>query len=59
MGYTTLSMRVNDTQKKKFDMICDDASFTSTAAITIFMKRYRMFAMKVKKFMNECSNLDF
>ena len=31
-------MRVDDTLKKKFDMICDDFGFTSTAAITVFMK---------------------
>ena len=38
MGQATLSMRVDDTLKKKFDMICDDFGFTSTAAITVFMK---------------------
>ena len=31
-------MRVDETLKKKFDMICDDFGFTSTAAITVFMK---------------------
>ena len=34
----TLSMRVDDTLKKNFDNICDDFGFTSTAAITVFMK---------------------
>ena len=38
MGQATLSMRVDDTLKKKFDMICDDFGLTSTAAITVFMK---------------------
>ena len=38
MGQATLSMRVDDTLKKKFDMICDDFGFTSTAAITVFIK---------------------
>ena len=34
-------MRVDDTLKKKFDMICDDFGFTSTAAITVFMLEMR------------------
>ena len=31
-------MRVDETLKKSFDNICDDFGFTSTAAITVFMK---------------------
>ena len=38
MAQSTLSMRVDDNLKKNFDMICDDFGFTSTAAITVFMK---------------------
>ncbi len=38
MAQTTLSMRVDDALKKNFDSICDDFGFTSTAAITVFMK---------------------
>ena len=49
MGQATLSMRVDDT--KKFDMICDDFGFTSTAAITVFMKtvvRERRIPFEIK-----------
>jgi DNA-damage-inducible protein J len=38
MAQSTLSMRVDDALKKNFDSICDDFGFTSTAAITVFMK---------------------
>ena len=38
MAQATLSMRVDDTLKKNFDSICDDFGFTSTAAITVFVK---------------------
>ena len=51
MGQATLSMRVDDTLKKKFDMICDDFGFTSTAAITVFMKtvvRERCIPFEIK-----------
>lgn len=51
MGQATLSMRVDDTLKKKFDMICDDFGFTSTAAITVFMKtvvRERRIPFEIK-----------
>ncbi len=44
-------MRVDDTLKKKFDMICDDFGFTSTAAITVFMKtvvRERRIPFEIK-----------
>ena len=46
MGQATLSMRVDDTLKKKFDM-----GFTSTAAITVFMKtvvRERRIPFEIK-----------
>ncbi len=51
MGQATLSMRVDDTLKKKFDMICDDFGLTSTAAITVFMKtvvRERRIPFEIK-----------
>ena len=51
MGQATLSMRVDDSLKKKFDMICDDFGFTSTAAITVFMKtvvRERRIPFEIK-----------
>lgn len=51
MGQATLSMRVDDILKKKFDMICDEFGFTSTAAITVFMKtvvRERRIPFEIK-----------
>jgi len=51
MAQSTLSMRVDDTLKKKFDIICDDFGFTSTAAITVFMKtvvRERRIPFEIK-----------
>lgn len=44
-------MRVDDTLKRNFDMICDDFGFTSTAAITVFMKavvRERRIPFEIK-----------
>lgn len=51
MAQATLSMRVDDNLKKNFDMICDDFGFTSTAAITVFMKtvvRERRIPFEIK-----------
>ena len=51
MAQSTLSMRVDETLKQKFDMICDDFGFTSTAAITVFMKavvRERKIPFEIK-----------
>lgn len=51
MAQSTLSMRVDDTLKRKFDIICDDFGFTSTAAITVFMKtvvRERKIPFEIK-----------
>lgn len=51
MAQATLSMRVDDTLKKNFDSICDDFGFTSTAAITVFMKtvvRERRIPFEIK-----------
>lgn len=61
MGQATLSMRVDDTLKKKFDMICDDFGFTSTAAITVFMKtvvRERRIPFEIKASGREQINKD-
>lgn len=51
MAQSTLSMRVDDTLKRNFDSICDDFGFTSTAAITVFMKtvvRERRIPFEIK-----------
>jgi len=51
MAQSTLSMRVDDTLKRKFDVICDDFGFSSTAAITVFMKavvRERRIPFEIK-----------
>jgi len=51
MSQATLSMRVDDALKRKFDVICDDFGFTSTAAITVFMKtvvRERRIPFEIK-----------
>jgi len=44
-------MRVDNALKRKFDIICDDFGFTSTAAITVFMKtvvRERRIPFEIK-----------
>ena len=51
MAQSTLSMRVDETLKKSFDSIRDDFGFTSTAAITVFMKtvvRERRIPFEIK-----------
>lgn len=61
MSQTTLSMRVDDTLKKKFDNICDEFGFTSTAAITVFMKtvvRERRIPFEIKATSKEQVNKD-
>ena len=59
MAQATLSMRVDDTLKKNFDSICDDFGFTSTAAITVFMKtvvRERRIPFEIKASTKEQTN---
>lgn len=54
-------MRVDDTLKKSFDNICDDFGFTSTAAITVFMKtvvRERRIPFEIKAATKEQINKD-
>ena len=61
MAQSTLSMRVDDNLKKNFDMICDDFGFTSTAAITVFMKtvvRERRIPFEIKASSKEQINKD-
>ena len=61
MAQATLSMRVDDNLKKNFDMICDDFGFTSTAAITVFMKtvvRERRIPFEIKASSREQINND-
>ncbi len=61
MAQSTLSMRVDETLKKNFDMICDDFGFTSTAAITVFMKavvRERKIPFEIKASSKEQINRD-
>ena len=61
MAQATLSMRVDETLKKNFDSICDDFGFTSTAAITVFMKtvvRERRIPFEIKASTKEQSNKD-
>ena len=61
MAQATLSMRVDDTLKKNFDIICDDFGFTSTAAITVFMKtvvRERRIPFEIKASTKDQINKD-
>ena len=54
-------MRVDETLKKSFDNICDDFGFTSTAAITVFMKtvvRERRIPFEIKASTKEQVNKD-
>ena len=54
-------MRVDDTLKKNFDNICNDFGFTSTAAITVFMKavvRERRIPFEIKVSTKEQINKD-
>ncbi len=54
-------MRVDDNLKKNFDIICDDFGFTSTAAITVFMKtvvRERRIPFEIKASSREQINQD-
>lgn len=38
MAQTSMTFRVDDSLKKKFDALCDEFGLTSTAALTVFMK---------------------
>ena len=61
MAQSTISMRVDENLKKSFDNICDDFGFTSTAAITVFMKtvvRERRIPFEIKASSKEQINKD-
>ena len=61
MAQSTISMRVDENLKKSFDNICDDFGFTSTAAITVFMKtvvRERRIPFEIKASTKEQVNKD-
>ena len=61
MAQSTLSMRVDENLKKSFDNICDDFGFTSTAAITVFMKtvvRERRIPFEIRASSKEQINKD-
>jgi addiction module RelB/DinJ family antitoxin len=38
MAQTTMTFRIDDSLKKDFDRLCNEFGFTSTAALTVFMK---------------------
>lgn len=38
MAQTSMTFRVDESLKKKFDALCDEFGLTSTAALTVFMK---------------------
>lgn len=51
MTQATITMRVDETLKKKFDSLCDQFGFSNTAAFTIFMKavvRERRIPFEIK-----------
>ena len=61
MAQSTLSMRVDENLKNSSDSICDDFGFTSTAAITVFMKtvvRERRIPFEIKASTKEQVNKD-
>ena len=38
MAQTSMTFRVDNSLKKNFDTLCEEFGFTTTAAITVFMK---------------------
>ena len=51
MSQTSLTLRVDNSLKKKFDILCEEFGFTTTAAITVFMKtvvRERKIPFEIK-----------
>lgn len=51
MRQSTISLRVDDTLKKSFDELCSEFGFSSSAALTIFMKavvRERRIPFEIK-----------
>ena len=51
MAQTSMTLRVDNSLKKKFDTLCEEFGFTTTAAITVFMKtvvRERKIPFEIK-----------
>ena len=51
MAQNTITFRVDDALKRDFDKLCDEFGFTSTAALTVFMKavvRERRIPFEIK-----------
>lgn len=51
MAQTAMTLRVDNSLKKNFDLLCEEFGFTTTAAITVFMKtvvRERKIPFEIK-----------
>lgn len=51
MAQTSMTLRVDNSLKKNFDTLCEEFGFTTTAAITVFMKtvvRERKIPFEIK-----------
>lgn len=51
MAQTSMTLRVDNSLKKNFDLLCEEFGFTTTAAITVFMKtvvRERKIPFEIK-----------
>ena len=51
MAQTSMTFRVDSSLKKNFDTLCEEFGFTTTAAITVFMKtvvRERRIPFEIK-----------
>ena len=51
MAQTSMTFRVDNSLKKNFDTLCEEFGFTTTAAITVFMKtvvRERKIPFEIK-----------
>lgn len=51
MAQTSITLRVDNSLKKNFDLLCEEFGFTTTAAITVFMKtvvRERKIPFEIK-----------
>ena len=51
MAQTSMTLRVDNSLKKNFDNLCEEFGFTTTAAITVFMKtvvRERKIPFEIK-----------
>lgn len=51
MAQTSMTLRVDNSLKKNFDSLCEEFGFTTTAAITVFMKtvvRERKIPFEIK-----------